>query len=143
MTFQIGSRRRRLTGSRMSDEATLTAFRWPLVQSLITDLVSQFTVASHLLHDARRQLVSLGLVFLVGVVTLGVAPVTCKAPMHPPDVHSGIPHRAPGAPCSADTATVFAALPPPVGLLTSGRVGMDATIQPTRVEIEPPFHPPR
>lgn len=83
------------------------------------------------------------LVVIIGTLAVGLVRPAVSLPVHPPDVHSGTPHRAAGSVSLADTATLLGAAPPGLGLSARGRVTTDSGIHPAHVELEPPEHPPR
>lgn len=85
----------------------------------------------------------IALALIIGTLAFGLARPAVGLPVHPPDVHSGTPHRAAGSVSLADTATLLGAALPGLSLPARGRVAIDDGIHPAHVELEPPDHPPR
>ena len=92
-------------------------------------------------HRIRHALISICLAVIIGLLAAGLARPTLATPLHPPDIHSGTPHRAAGS--SMESAEPFLIGPTPLVMPERGRVTLDHGSHPGSVTVAPPDHPPR
>jgi hypothetical protein len=92
-------------------------------------------------HRNRHALISICLAVIIGLLAVGLARPTLAAPLHPPDIHSGTPHRAAGS--AMESAEPFLIGPTPLVMPGRGRVTPDHGPHPGSVTVAPPDHPPR
>ncbi len=86
------------------------------------------------------------LVVLVALLALplgALAPSRADPAVHPPDVHSSLPHRAPANGASSDSAATIAAPALQPEILPRLQVIADVARRPAGAVLEPPDQPPR